>query len=152
MDQEQEQGFSQETHLDEGDSRYEFPCDTHTYNSHNTEHTVDVLTEQLHSKIEEKLSSGRIAEDKSHQIESPSANETEMTALNANEQVELETLFENSHSESSKNVAFTGASSWQDSGLKEFKDYLYYHCHIRNSEIPHTNNLVNSSLNSLSFL
>lgn len=145
QDQEKEQGISHEPYLNEGESRYEYPCETHTYNAHNIEHTVDVLTEQLQSKIEEKLSSGRITEDKIIRLESSSANGTEEMASNANEQVELETLFENSHSESPKNIAFTGASSWQDSGFKEFKDYLYYHCHIRNSEIPHTNNLVNSS-------
>lgn len=144
QDQEQEQSSFQETHLNVGENGYEFPCNTNTCNAPNTEHIVNDLTEQLQSKIEEKLSSGKTAEDENSPIGS-SSHDTKETASNGNEQVELETLFENSHSESSKNITFTGASSWQDSGFKEFKDYLYYHCHIRNSEIPHTNNLINSS-------
>lgn len=145
MDQDQEQGHSHETPLNGSENDYEVSDDTHCYIAPHTEHTVNALTEQLQSKIEEKLSSGRNAEDKHIQIDTTSTHYSKEAALNNNEQVELETLFENTHQDSDKNITFTGASSWQDSGFKEFKDYLNYHCHISNYEIPHTHSLVNSS-------
>lgn len=45
--------------------------------------------------------------------------------------------------QSEGNISFGSASSWQDSGFQEFKNYLYYHCHINSSEIPHTHDLIN---------
>ena len=42
-------------------------------------------------------------------------------------------------------ISFGNATPYQDSCLKDFKDWLEYHCHIHNYEIPYRGELVTSN-------